>query len=159
MRPRKIQNPKSKIQNSTDFQVLNEPPPSYWRTRASRPAKGFARYGLALLSLLTLALALWPHTNGYREALSFQIARGEITTWLLFASMTLVLLYTSFRLFKSERPFSAIFCLLTIGGLIMIAKTDPYSTNHLSIFVMLLLISLSWECGVAMQTALETGSE
>src|SRR2546421_6403523 len=129
MRRRKIQNPK-------DFEILNPPAPSYWRTAKSRPAKGFARYGLASLSLLTLALALWPHQNGYREALSFQIARGEITTWLLFASMTVVLLYTSFRLFKSERPFSAIFCLLTIGGLVLIARTDPYSTNHLSIFVM-----------------------
>ena len=136
-----------------DFEVLTKGHVPAWRDPKHRPTQGLTRYVLSGMSLLILLLSALPHPGGYSEPLSMQVANGDKLTWALFALMACVLIYTGYRLWKSERHFSAVFCYFLLLGLAGIAATNPESDNHLSIFAFLLFATLLWMWSIQAETS------
>jgi hypothetical protein len=126
------------------FRQINPPKMPWWHEQRSKPTRGFHRYGLALLSLLILALGAWPPSNGYDEPISLQVWREEPRAILMFIFMGVLLLYTATRLWKYERYFSSLFCFGSVAGLFFIATTNPFSDAHLTMFIFLLFFSVTW---------------
>lgn len=127
-----------------DFQIVRPPKAPFWRNSKFLPDRGVGRYALAVLSALCVVLVFVPPEQGYGEPISLQLARGHVAAWLLFCAMAVALAFLGQRLWRSERHFSSAFCYLTIGALAAIAATDPFSNNHLFVFVALFVALFGW---------------
>lgn len=103
---------------------------------------------LGLLSLIVLLLMAIPPANGYEEAISFQLARGEGIAWGLFAAIFVTLAYVSVRLWAWESKFWAFAALAVISGLGVIAFTNPLSANHNAVFLSLSVVMVVGQAGL-----------
>lgn len=107
-----------------------------WRDSRYRP-EGRTRYTLGGLSLFTIVLLLIPPPSGYADAISFQLARAEPVAWVSVASMMLVLGYLARRLLVKGEFIAFLSCLCVCGALVFISISNPRSTIHLGVFLML----------------------
>ena len=127
-----------------DFQILNPPKPPIWRDPKRRAIRNSRNVVVMGASLVAAVVILLPPARGYHEPISFQIQRGEPLAWLLFWLMAVAALASLPTLLKKERWLSAILCLGVAVALIALARTDPRSSLHLSVFLYLAGAILGW---------------
>jgi len=127
-----------------DFSVIEPSYKPFWRDAKQRPTTGLKRYVLGFLTAICVGLIMVPPEFGYYEPISVQIFAGDRWAWALFYSIGAVLAYTSVRLWKAERPFSATFCGLAAFCLAGVASTYPFSATHFMFFLSVLAMSLGW---------------
>lgn len=89
---------------------------------------------VAMLSLCCAAACLIPPRSGFREAISLQVARGEVVAWLIIASTAAATVSSIPHMLRVGRYFSAVFLVLVVVGLCSLVRTDPTSAHHLNTF-------------------------
>lgn len=117
---------------------IRPPKPPAWRDprRIREEARNQRlRPILLLLSLLIGLFLVLPPGGAFDEAISFQLARGAPTAWLLFLLMGVTLGYVAVRLWHWNSRIWSIASCVTILGLVVIATTDPRSDAHNGMFV------------------------
>lgn len=139
---------KSAMTGADEFRILNPPKPPLWRD-PRRLSKATPRnFLVAVISLFTLGVAFVPPQNGYREPLSFQIARGDTAAWVLFLLIGAAVLAALPTLVRTRRYVSGMVCVCVVLGLWTLASTDPRSSLHLTTFVYLAATILAWLWGL-----------
>ncbi len=103
---------------------------------------------LAWLTVACLAFLLLPPGLRYGEAISFQLAEGAVTAQLLFGMMFVTLIYLGLRLAFWQQYLGALATLLMTGALSIIALTDPLSSTHNGVFILLCLMLCTGHVGV-----------
>src|SRR5579862_8911370 len=102
------------MDRSSDFRILNPPKPPLWRDQrrlAKLPRELNLPRGLVVgtFSALCCLACLVPNANGYREAISIQIARGEPLAWLIIVSIGGAALSAVPHFVKAGRYLSGLF--------------------------------------------------
>ena len=127
-----------------EFKVIRAPRAPYWRDPKYLQRRQRRNLIVALSSLLCGAVCFLPPKNGYSEAISLQIARGEAIAVVLFVLMGATVLAAVPTLIRAKRIASSGFCLMVAGGLWALASTDPNSGAHLIAFAFLAFFILTW---------------
>ncbi|MBI5706881.1 MAG: hypothetical protein HZC36_07815 [Armatimonadetes bacterium] len=85
-----------------------------------------------------------PDWTGVNMPISVQLSKGHKDAWTLFAVLGLIGMILMVRLAASGNPGIAFVLAMDLGLLGGIASTDPYSVNHLFMFICAALISSTW---------------
>jgi hypothetical protein len=134
-----------------NFEILRPPKPPFWRDPKHRPKEvGLERFVFVSVSLVCGGLMFLPSRLGFLAPISLELAEGSIGSWALFGLLGIALAYLTVKFGKVGRYFSSVFCLLAIGGLSVIAFTDPFSFGHTMTFGTLSLLVPIWLWGLQM---------
>jgi hypothetical protein len=131
-----------------DFRILNPPKPPIWRDPKRMRREASRNFVVAAISVFCAIVSLIPPHGGYREPISFQIARGEPLAWLMFGLIGCAVTAALPTLLRARRFVSAVFCLFVVLGLWSLASSNPRSSLHLSFFIYLAGAILAWTWGL-----------
>lgn len=121
-----------------------------WRKPAPKRRRPIPGTSFAWTSVLALVFAWTPgQGRNLYSPISLQLQNREFSAWALFGLLALLFGFLGLRLARFERLGSMVFLWSGIPLLGYIATSDPYSLNHLFVFIVLSLMATVWMLWIA----------
>lgn len=104
--------------------------------------------------MLGALVVIAPSSGGITEPISFALARGEQIAHLGMKLLLLTLAYFAYRLARFRVVWGALACVAVMVGLLYIVNSDPYSSDHLMVFVCIAVFAVfvQWAMAITQES-------